>query len=388
MGPTTEFTSNVSATPRAGWYDDPEWPGQKRYWDGARWIDRRVPAPPVAAPVRTRATPAGWYDDPAAPGGTRYWDGTQWALAPTPSPVGVPTVPTVPTYATGAAEAALAESADRLPPRAEVADEAEAEAGAGAAAPEPEPERPPSARDTMTEVAAVEVEAAPGAGSGSLVPEPESADLEEGDVGAALPTAADESADEVLEPASPPPPPGSSGVSVPSGFRLSPPEEPSDLPASAGVATPWYRRRATGLIGGLALIGLLVFVTVRACGGPQGATPEPGVFRGSGDDGFAIEFTVTPAGDVTDLEFDARSDTITMEGAHVDESLPVDDGTFDVTLRDGLGLQVITIEGRFTDGGTAAAGSFHIELAPGVEVQSGGDPNASGSWRAELAGGG
>ena len=42
----------------AGWYDDPQNPGQQRYWDGAQWTEQRQPAaptapapPPTAAPV-------------------------------------------------------------------------------------------------------------------------------------------------------------------------------------------------------------------------------------------------------------------------------------------------------------------------------------------------
>ncbi len=31
--------------PQAGWYDDPENPGQLRWWDGERWGDQRRPAP-------------------------------------------------------------------------------------------------------------------------------------------------------------------------------------------------------------------------------------------------------------------------------------------------------------------------------------------------------
>ncbi len=75
MVPTTQVRPGPVVA-GAGWFDDPERPGQKRYWDGSRWTERRVPAPPVAP--RSRVTPApaaGWYDDPTAPGTWRYWDG-------------------------------------------------------------------------------------------------------------------------------------------------------------------------------------------------------------------------------------------------------------------------------------------------------------------------
>jgi hypothetical protein len=53
----------------AGWYDDPQGGGGKRYWDGARWTERRQLG---------RASPAGWYEDPRGGGGSRYWDGGRW----------------------------------------------------------------------------------------------------------------------------------------------------------------------------------------------------------------------------------------------------------------------------------------------------------------------
>ncbi|HEX5017660.1 MAG TPA: DUF4352 domain-containing protein [Actinomycetes bacterium] len=46
----------------AGWYDDPEQPGQMRYWDGAAWTDQRQPAsvapPPPQAPIGQTAITA------------------------------------------------------------------------------------------------------------------------------------------------------------------------------------------------------------------------------------------------------------------------------------------------------------------------------------------
>jgi hypothetical protein len=78
--------------PAPGWYDDPDTPGGKRYWDGSNWTDQRraperhdePPRPEPARPEPARpepaspAPPTGWYDDPAAPGGKRYWDGSKW----------------------------------------------------------------------------------------------------------------------------------------------------------------------------------------------------------------------------------------------------------------------------------------------------------------------
>jgi hypothetical protein len=39
-------------TPPAGWYPDPEYPGQLRYWDATAWTDQRRPvtAPPPPGP--------------------------------------------------------------------------------------------------------------------------------------------------------------------------------------------------------------------------------------------------------------------------------------------------------------------------------------------------
>jgi hypothetical protein len=51
-----------------GWYDDGN--HQMRWWDGRQW-GAVAPAPAVAAP-------AGWYPDPEVPGQSRYWDGAQW----------------------------------------------------------------------------------------------------------------------------------------------------------------------------------------------------------------------------------------------------------------------------------------------------------------------
>lgn len=49
----------MEGTP-AGWYDDPEQPGQQRYWDGAAWTEQRAPgaAAAAAATTPTPGTPA------------------------------------------------------------------------------------------------------------------------------------------------------------------------------------------------------------------------------------------------------------------------------------------------------------------------------------------
>ena len=53
--------------PAPGWYEDPEWPGWERQWDGAAWTNERrqsrqaVPPPPPSTPGRPRqSSNAGW----------------------------------------------------------------------------------------------------------------------------------------------------------------------------------------------------------------------------------------------------------------------------------------------------------------------------------------
>lgn len=36
--------------PPAGWYPDPEYPGQQRYWDGQRWTEHRAPTAGSSSP--------------------------------------------------------------------------------------------------------------------------------------------------------------------------------------------------------------------------------------------------------------------------------------------------------------------------------------------------
>ncbi len=183
------------------------------------------------------------------------------------------------------------------------------------------------------------------------------------------------------------PPPEAVAPPEPQATTLEPPSdvEPAATAPAVGATPPWYRRRVIWVVGALAVLALIVVVGLRSCGA-QGATPQPGQFSGSGDGDFTIDFTVTAAGDVSDLEFNASSDALQMSGT-IDDTIDVDDGTFEITLSDGLGLQTLTIEGRFTDGGTAAEGSYDLGLASGVEQQSGPEADASGSWHAELAGG-
>lgn len=50
-----------------GWYDDPENPGQLRYWDGGRWTDDRRPASPSPAGAAGGFDQTGSYAGGAAP---------------------------------------------------------------------------------------------------------------------------------------------------------------------------------------------------------------------------------------------------------------------------------------------------------------------------------
>jgi hypothetical protein len=61
-------------TPPAGWYDDPEAPGNLRWWDGQAWTEHRQPGPsadhPTGAAVR-RPSEATWTSDAAGAGAGR-----------------------------------------------------------------------------------------------------------------------------------------------------------------------------------------------------------------------------------------------------------------------------------------------------------------------------
>lgn len=50
--------SDAGEGPPAGWYDDPEVPGGKRYWDGGAWGEQRPPEPPPWVPPPDAG--AGW----------------------------------------------------------------------------------------------------------------------------------------------------------------------------------------------------------------------------------------------------------------------------------------------------------------------------------------
>jgi len=53
---------------------------------------------------QTPGAPAGWYPDPQNPGQQRYWDGSSWAAAPAPSSAPAPSAPpgSAPTTSTNA----------------------------------------------------------------------------------------------------------------------------------------------------------------------------------------------------------------------------------------------------------------------------------------------
>ncbi|MEM9204210.1 MAG: DUF2510 domain-containing protein [Actinomycetota bacterium] len=51
------------STPEPGWYDDPEQPGQFRYWDGETWTAHRAPKAmpqPASGAGPYRKSNAGW----------------------------------------------------------------------------------------------------------------------------------------------------------------------------------------------------------------------------------------------------------------------------------------------------------------------------------------
>ncbi len=73
----------MSTDQPAGWYDDPEDPRVRRFWDGDEWTalvasgEGSGPPEAVVAPS-TQHPPAGWYSDPADDTRRRYWDGETW----------------------------------------------------------------------------------------------------------------------------------------------------------------------------------------------------------------------------------------------------------------------------------------------------------------------
>jgi hypothetical protein len=83
----------MNGTP-AGWYDDPEQPGQQRYWDGNAWTEHRAPGaggaptpPPAAAPAPAPAAPPAAPAPPppmAPPAAAAAAAGATAAMAPPP----------------------------------------------------------------------------------------------------------------------------------------------------------------------------------------------------------------------------------------------------------------------------------------------------------------
>ncbi len=58
--------AEVPTMPEAGWYDDPQGGGGKRWWDGERWSEHTTPPPGTIPP--TAATPPVPPGAPVAPG--------------------------------------------------------------------------------------------------------------------------------------------------------------------------------------------------------------------------------------------------------------------------------------------------------------------------------
>lgn len=56
-------------TPAAGWYPDPERPGQQRYWDGVAWTEARQPADFTAPPPPPTGYAPPGYGYPGTPAG-------------------------------------------------------------------------------------------------------------------------------------------------------------------------------------------------------------------------------------------------------------------------------------------------------------------------------
>lgn len=131
---------------------------------------------------------------------------------------------------------------------------------------------------------------------------------------------------------------------------------------------------------------LLISIALASCGSGGGTNPAPGIYSGAGTDdptAFTISFTVTPDLEISTLLLGVE--TISNPGVNPSEiegPWPVENGEFEMNLRDGLGLQDITVEGQFTDDGTTATGSYKVELTSGAELTDGESPDSAGTWSA------
>jgi hypothetical protein len=135
------------------------------------------------------------------------------------------------------------------------------------------------------------------------------------------------------------------------------------------------RPRPRTTIGGFAVLGLVL--TAAGCGGD--AEPVAGSYRGSGEDGFTIEFVVTD-----DLTVPAASYSYTLSAACSDTILSGEvtnegESTFDPALAlDGSTLRIPRggedfAEARFEGDGSSVSGTW----------TAGG---CSGDWQAERVG--
>ena len=98
----TDENTTPNAAP-AGWYDDPEVEGGKRYWDGEQWTEQRdvqpTPAPPggqpppgdqpiIPSPPQARETTQGLPGPKGAPKGVQLAEGEEVIMSLRPCPSG------------------------------------------------------------------------------------------------------------------------------------------------------------------------------------------------------------------------------------------------------------------------------------------------------------